>query len=470
MNMIPKNSSSSNFTDTFSSLFSGLGLCSLLKVAGFRKRAGYGASVSELLFSVLSSCFYDSNKTIHGNYSSTKKSNICTSKSSLYRFLSNSHNNWRKLILLLSQRVIHRVASLSDSDRKLCFVIDDSMLQRNKGKEVELMARIYDHVSKSFVKGFNLLQLGWTDGVSIFPVNSALMSSSKYENRYAEANELKANARTCGGKRRAEAVISKTKVAIDMLKQTLSSGINADYVLMDTWFTTEPFIQKINALGLDVIGMVKQLRQRYEYNGRLLNLRKLFQAIPNKKRGDIICSAIVKTKRGITCKIVFIRNRNCKRDYLAILSTDISLDDCEIVRLYARRWLIETCFRAQKQYFKLGTETYARDYDNLISFVSVASIRFIMMEFWRRYEEDERSLGALFRFTKEQIQDIPYQAAIDSLMRCFISIPKILEEAGLLKKGWLVKAEQIINDLLGSWFNGICNFLKQVIPLHLAVQ
>lgn len=53
-------------------------------------------------------------------------------------------------------------------------------------------------------------------------------------------------------------------------------------------------------------------------------------------------------------------------------------------------------------------------------------------------------------------------------MRCFISIPKILEEAGLLKKGCLVKAELIINDLLGSWFNGICNFLKQVIPLPLA--
>ena len=66
------------------------------------------------------------------------------------------------------------------------------------------------------------MQLGWTDGVSIFPVNSALMSSSKYENRYTEANELKADARTCGGKRRAEAVISKTKVAIDMLKQTIS--------------------------------------------------------------------------------------------------------------------------------------------------------------------------------------------------------------------------------------------------------
>lgn len=35
--MIPKNTSASNFTDTFSSLFSVLGLCSLLKVAGFEK-------------------------------------------------------------------------------------------------------------------------------------------------------------------------------------------------------------------------------------------------------------------------------------------------------------------------------------------------------------------------------------------------------------------------------------------------
>ena len=37
MNVIPKNTYSSNFTDAFSSL----GLCSLLKVAGIRKIAGY---------------------------------------------------------------------------------------------------------------------------------------------------------------------------------------------------------------------------------------------------------------------------------------------------------------------------------------------------------------------------------------------------------------------------------------------
>ena len=126
MNILSNFNSSGKFSDTFSSLFSALGLCSLLRRAGFKKREGYGASVSSLLFMVLSSCFYDSNKTIYGNYTSYRKSNICTSKSSLYRFLSNCRNNWRKLILLLSERVISKVSKLSDSDRKFCFVIDDS--------------------------------------------------------------------------------------------------------------------------------------------------------------------------------------------------------------------------------------------------------------------------------------------------------------------------------------------------------
>lgn len=163
-------------------------------------------------------------------------------------------------------------------------------------------------------------------------------------------------------------------------------------------------------------------------------------------------------------RTVFIRNRNCKRQFLSILSTDTSLDDDAIVRLYARRWFIETNFRAHKQYFKLGTETYARDYDNLIAFMSVSSIRYIMLEFCRRYEQDERSLGALFRNTKEQLQDIPFLTALDSLMKLFLDIPKKLEEAGLLKKGCIAKAEAIITELLGEWFNGICNFLQEILP------
>ena len=36
---------------------------------------------------------------------------------------------------------------------------------------------------------------------------------------------------------------------------------------MDTWFTNEPFIKEVIAEGIDVIGMLRDNRQRYHYHG-----------------------------------------------------------------------------------------------------------------------------------------------------------------------------------------------------------
>jgi len=38
--------------------------------------------------------------------------------------------------------------------------------------------------------------------------------------------------------------MQKTDAAILLIQRALASGIKADYVLMDTWFTTEPMLQK----------------------------------------------------------------------------------------------------------------------------------------------------------------------------------------------------------------------------------
>lgn len=451
-----------NLNNALSLVFRKLKMPSLLKGAGFKKRNGFGASVSDIVFMLLSSCFYRSNKSIYGNFGHSDRVPVCTSKSSIYRFLSNERNNWRLLNLKLAKEVIDSFTKLSDADRRYCLILDDSMLESRKGKEVELLSRQYDHVSKTFIKGFNCLQLGWSDGVSYVPVASALLSTPKEENRYCEATDS-IDKRTSGYKRRVEAMSRKPNVAVNLIKQSQNTGISADYVLMDSWFTTEPFIKEIKDIGLDVIGMVKPLRQRYQYKGQLLDLHKLFKAIPNKKSGDIICSAIVKTKGDIPIKLVFIRNRNCSNEYLALLSTDTSLDCEEIVRLYARRWLIETNFRAQKQYFSLGTESSARDYDNLFAFMNISSIRYIMLEFIRRYNIDERSLGELFRSTCQQLEDIPFVSAIESLMLSFNNIAKKLFEAKVLKKNCFAKAQKIITDSLSDWFTGICRYLKQIL-------
>lgn len=49
-----------------------------------------------------------------------------------------------------------------------------------------------------------------------------------------------------------------------MIKRALSQGIDDSYVLMDTWFTQQPLIKSIVDQGLDVIGMVKDTKQRYQ--------------------------------------------------------------------------------------------------------------------------------------------------------------------------------------------------------------
>ena len=461
MNNIPQNDKYCNFDIQLEKLFQLLGINSLLRLSGFRKREKYGATVYDLFRMLFKSCFFHNVKTVHGNYTSSKQANVETNKSTFYNFLSSEYNNWRKLQLLLAQRAVDFFSKLNDADRKTCFVLDDTVLERAKGMHVELVSKVFDHVTNTFVRGFTALQLGWTDGINFLPLANALLSSTNEENRYVEAT-TKIDKRTSGSKRREESKQKKTTVAINLLKQALSMGITADYVLMDSWFTTEPFIREIRALGLDVIGMVKALKQRYEYKGELYNLRKLYQAIPNKRKGDVICSAVVKTKGGIEVKIIFIRNRNVKREYLAILSTDINIDEQEMVRHYAKRWFIETNFKAQKQYFRLGKETQGRDYDNLFAFVSISSIRYIVMEYNRRLNEDQRSLGQLFRDSCEQMADIPYITAIDTLMQCFKNLAKDLDDAHLLKKGCREKAQQLIEDKLSSWFTGICDYLQRV--------
>lgn len=49
--------------------------------------------------------------------------------------------------------------------RKDVFIIDDSLFDRSHSKKAELLAKVFDHCSMKFKKGFRLLTLGWSDGI-----------------------------------------------------------------------------------------------------------------------------------------------------------------------------------------------------------------------------------------------------------------------------------------------------------------
>ena len=97
-------------------------------------------------------------------------------------------------------------------------------------------------------------------------------------------------------------MMHKTDAAIQLIRNALTAGIKAGYVLMDTWFTTEPMLKNILDTGIHAIGMVKQLQQRYTYNGRQYTLPGLKKFVDFSSAGNIFGSLVVTTK---TNKISF---------------------------------------------------------------------------------------------------------------------------------------------------------------------
>lgn len=349
----------------------------------------------------------------------SKRKDLAVSKNTYYRFLNDFSFNWTKFLLLLSAKVTSAFSRLTRPERVKVFVLDDSVIKRNRSKAVELLARVYDHVEHKYQKGFTLLTLGWSDGYSFVPVGFNLLSSAKKSNRYQEISD-KIDRRTNGYKARKESMLAKPDAAILLIQRALAAGIRADYILMDTWFTTEPMLTKILAAGIDAIGMVKQLKQRYNYQGMAYTLPELRRFVRFDGSKNIFGSIIVTTKTGIPVKIVIIRNRNKKSECLYLLSTDCSLSDAEIVRIYGNRWSIECFFKASKSFLKLGTEFQSRTYDAMVSHTAIVFTRYTILEWIRRKENDEKTYGELFFMFCEDIQDMDLTTALQSLMALFV--------------------------------------------------
>ena len=189
------------------------------------------------------------------HFLNSKKKDVAFSKNTYYRFLNNTSFNWSKFLTLLSTKVIAYFDTLTKPERVMCLVLDDSVVERERSKKVELLSFVYNHVIGKTVKGFNMLTLGWTDGFSFIPVGFNMMASAKAEKRINDVN-VSLDKRSNGSKVRKDAILQKPDAAIKLIRSTLDAGIKASYVLMDTWFTNEPFIAQVLEQGLDVIGML----------------------------------------------------------------------------------------------------------------------------------------------------------------------------------------------------------------------
>lgn len=386
---------------------------------------------------------------------SDRKSDL-PGKDTIYRFLNHQRYAWRAFLHNISLSIVQAFDKLTPHSRVKVFIVDDSVLTRMRSKKAELLARIYDHASGRFVKGYSMLTFGWSDGYSFLPIDFTMLSSAKESNRYFDMNEG-LDKRTNGYKRRQEALLSKPDALVKMLKSALNMGFSADYILMDSWFTQAPLLRRLMEQEMHVIGMVKELKQRYLYNGQKLSLKELYQSIPKDRKAAIQGSVIVQTTCKLPLKVVFVQNRNKRSEWLAIISTDLSLDDAEIIRIYGMRWSIETFFKFAKSFLSLGTEFQGRSFDMLISHTTIVFARYLILEWERRNNCDDRTFGGLFYLLCDKVRDMDLKTSLQLLMGFLLNL--VDSKFGDEKKSILCQLNNLI-DGFPNYIKGLFNILS----------
>ena len=347
-------------------------------------------------------------------------------KDAAYQLLKGTTYNWRRLLLRLGQRLHGFFNRLTDEDRETVLIIDDSSYDRSRSKMVELLSRVYDHATGRFMKGFRMLTICWSDGISCLPIDFSLLSSTDAKKRLCGSQKVM-DKRCCAHQRRKEAVTKATEHLEIMVKRILSTGIRAQYLLMDSWFTMPAIVTALSK-HIDVIGMVKKSPKiYYRYNGYALDLMAIYRKLKKRPgRAKILASTLVQLKDGQTVKLVFVRDRR-KKDWLALLSTDVTLTDADIIRIYGKRWDIEVFFKMAKQHLKLAKEIQCRDYDALIAHTSIVFMRYMFLAYQCRIETDHRTFGDLFYCCCDEVSDISF---IEALYRILTFASAQLKEIG----------------------------------------
>jgi DDE superfamily endonuclease len=345
------------------------------------------------------------------------------SKDSVYRLLNSVSANWRRFLLLLSTRVIvQQLLPLTDDSGPKVLIADDTLYNRDRSKRVELLSRVHDHNTGRYLRGFRMLTLGWSDGHSFIPVALSMLSSAKESNRLTPMRDA-LDKRTNGYQRRQESMRKATDVLVDLVALAMTAETKARYLLVDSWFAFPATIRRLHALGMHTICMLKDTgKVTYNLDGCPHTLKELYHSVRKRcGRAKVLAEVVVTIgadEQGVpvTAKIVFVRDRRSKK-WLALLSTDTNLTAEEIIKLYKRRWDIETFFKVAKSFLNLAKEFQSRSFDALVAHSTVVCCRYIILELSRRTTYDPRTLGTLFHAVCDELRQISFTEALTLLLQ-----------------------------------------------------
>ncbi|WP_260302928.1 IS4 family transposase, partial [Schleiferilactobacillus harbinensis] len=368
----------------------------------------------------------------------------------LRNVLNDGRINWQRLICKVAASVAAYLAPYIDHRRRQAFIVDDTLFSRQYSKSTELLARVYDHDSHTYLRGFRTLTLGWSDGNTFLPIDYALMSSKDQKQRLGAPAET-ADRRSVAGQRRNQAQRKMNDVTVELIKQAVANGIEAPFVLFDSWFSSPKMFWTLKSLGMDSIAMVKRSSKVYfRYRGRQYSVKGLYERFSHSKRKtksqylySCFVTATYQGKDGsheFPIHLVFVRNRGKSNAYLVLATTNISLTPEQIIQMYGRRWQIEGYFKVGKQYLRLD-KSQIQSYDGLCGHMAMVMLTYTILAWQQRLNTDDRTLGDLFFELGKPLPDIRESQALSWLL------------ASLTKLGsdLIGSARETLNNILDTW-------------------
>jgi hypothetical protein len=378
-----------------------------------------------------------------------------------YRYLDRGNVNWERSVFLTADAVIPEIEKLTSDERRNALVFDDTPQYRDRSSKVEMLALCHDHSKKGnnkYYKGHTLLTMGWTDGVSFIPVDYRVRSASDSKNMIHGSNVSEDN-RTLATRRRKDAVTPKPALVLDMLRNVAGTSADADYVMFDSWFSNPALIIPICEMGYSVVARLKNNNTKYLFEDEKLSLKEIFAKCkkrPGRSRYLLsVTVEVIHEKLGsVPAKIVFVRNKNKRNEWIALISTDLALNEEESIALYGKRWDIEVFFKLCKSVLLLGKEFQCRSFDSTCALVAIVFIRYIKLALDNRENRDDRSLGELFISCCKELEDISFVQAFALLIQYF---------SHFLNNTFSL-ADNDIEQALNLFINDLPSFFRHRLP------
>ena len=375
-----------------------LNIRSLLCQSGIRKQKGYRPIT--ILFLIVLLPFLKKSMTAYWSEENLSSS-IEAQKDTFYRFLNNERFNWRRLVYLLAIKLISMNGNVPLKEKLL--IADDTILPKT-GKNMELASYHFDHKSMKSILGYQCLQLVYQDNTNLFPLDMANHTSKHRTN----TNIKDIDKRTNGWHRRKESFVKKTDMLIEMVRRASQYGIDASFLLFDSWFAFDNVIAQVLEHGYGVICRLKASKSRFQYQGQTKTLKQLWKDVAKKQTKWIeevnakgVCLNVRFPKSGMV-RILFISDGHKK--WHAFLTTDLELEAPEILKYYARRWPIECFFKDGKQLLYMGKEQ-SETFDAMIACYSLVMIRYLLLVYITNKYRHKGPIGPLFReLTESHLQ------------------------------------------------------------------